>query len=575
MGQSSETESVKLFRKAGATLLLFMVCVPSGLRAQVDAFPGAEGFGRVATGGRSGVVYEVTNLNDDSNPGSLRYAINQSGTRTIVFRVSGTIALTNYLKITKGNLTIAGQTAPGDGICLRGYTLSIQANNIVIRYIRSRLGDIDSLVDDACHSDGGADTSTTYHNVIIDHCSFSWAVDENASFYNDVNFTLQWCIISESLTHSFDPKGNHGYGGIWGGIGATFHHNLLADNSSRNPRFCGARYHYSTAAVEIVDFRNNVIFNWGFNSAYGGESGNHNMVNNYFKPGPATSTGKYSYRIVNPSDSLPHFEPLSKWYVDGNYIVGNTSVTADNWNGGVQPQNAIPLDSFKLASPLPFAPVATESAQNAYTSVLASVGCNFPTRDSADLRVVNEAMTGIAPYGATYGGGLKGILDSQRDVGGWPILNSTTPPLDSDHDGMPDDWEIAHGLNPNDATDRNTVDSVGYTMLEDYINSLVPSISTGVAIKPESFPKTLILYNSYPNPFNPVTTISYELPVTNRVSLRIYDINGREVATLVDGVQVAGLHRVEFDGQRLASGIYVARLQESGFSRAVKLVLLK
>jgi len=575
MGKSGARALTKMFGSISTILLLIVTCATVGLRAQVDAFPGAEGFGRVATGGRGGAVYEVTNLNDDNNPGSLRYAIGRTGPRTIVFRVSGTIALTNYLKITNGNLTIAGQTAPGDGICLRGYTLSIQANNVIIRYIRSRLGDVDSLVDDACHSNGLSDTSTTYHNIIVDHCSFSWAVDENASFYNDVNFTLQWCIVSESLTHSFDPKGNHGYGGIWGGIGATFHHNLLADNSSRNPRFCGARYHYNTAASEVVDFRNNVIFNWGFNSAYGGESGNHNMVNNYFKPGPATSTGKYTYRIVNPSDSLVHVEPLSKWYIDGNYVVGNATVTADNWNGGVQPQDAIPLDSFKLASPLPYAPVVTESAQNAYSSVLASVGCNFPVRDSADLRVLQEVATGAAPYGASYNGGLKGILDSQRDVGSWPTLNSISPPSDSDHDGMPDDWETAHGLNPNDASDRNTIDSVGYTMLEDYLNSLVPSVSTAVAAIPASPPREFLLYQSYPNPFNPVTTIEYELPASMRVSLTVYDINGRNVATLVSGIQAAGLHSVQFDGQHLASGIYVARLHAGVLSSAIKLVLLK
>ncbi len=562
-------------RCAFGFLALNVALLPSTVRAQPVAFPGAEGFGRVASGGRGGVVYEVTNLNDDNNPGSLRYAIGRSGARTIVFRVSGTIALTSYLKITNGNVTIAGQTAPGDGICLRGYTLSIQASNVIMRYIRSRLGDVDSLVDDACHSNGLTDTNTTYHNIIIDHCSFSWAVDEDASFYNDVNFTMQWCIISESLTHSFDPKGNHGYGGIWGGIGATFHHNLLADNSSRNPRFCGARYHYATAASEVVDFRNNVIFNWGFNSAYGGESGNHNMVNNYYKPGPATSTGKYSYRIVNPSDSLPHVEPLSKWYVDGNYVAGNATVTADNWNGGVQPENAIPVDSFKLVSPLPFGPVRTQSAVDAYASVLVYVGCNFPLRDSVDLRVINEVLTGTAPFGATYAGGLKGIIDSQRDVGGWPTLNSTTPPTDSDHDGMPDDWETAHGLNPNDANDRNSLDAEGYTMLEVYLNSLVPDLTTSAVKQEQSFPVTIKLYQSYPNPFNPATTIRYETANSGLVMLRVYDITGAEVAELVNEWQNAGPHRVQFEGRGLSSGMYFARLQFGKSSQSIKLLLLK
>lgn len=546
--------------------------------SQVVAFPGAEGFGRVTSGGRGGAVYEVTNLNDDNNPGSFRYAVGRTGARTIVFRVSGTIHLTSYLKITNGNLTIAGQTAPGDGICLRGYTLSIQANNVIVRYIRSRLGDVDSLVDDACHSNGLSDTSTTYHDIIVDHCSFSWAVDENGSFYNDVNFTMQWCIISESLTNSFDPKGAHGYGGIWGGMDASFHHNLLADNSSRNPRFCGARYHYNTVATEVVDFRNNVIFNWGFNSAYGGESGNHNMVSNYFKPGPATSTssgGKYLYRIVNPSDSLPHYEPLSQWYIDGNYVAGNATVTADNWNGGVQPQNAIPLDSFKLSLPLPFAPVTTQSAQDAYSSVLTNVGCNFPSRDSVDLRVINEVVTGNAPYGATYAGGKKGIIDSQRDVGGWPTLNSAPPPVDSDHDGMPDDWEIAHGLNPNDATDRNIVGTEGYTILEEYLNSLVSGGSTAVEQTKNTSPTSIAILDCYPNPFNPTTTISFQLPFASQISLEIYDIKGEEIETLIRGELNAGLHRIHFDGHQLASGIYIARLQAKSVSVATKLLLVK
>ncbi len=565
------------YRYNRVALLIAAVAVvwPAVVRGQMAAFPGAEGFGRFTTGGRGGVVYEVTNLNDDNNPGSLRYAIGRSGARTIVFRVSGTIALTNYLKITNGNVTIAGQTAPGDGICLRGYTLSVQANNVIIRYIRSRLGDVDSLVDDACHSNGLADTGTTYHNIVIDHCSFSWAVDENASFYNDVNFTMQWCIISESLTHSFDPKGDHGYGGIWGGMGATFHHNLLADNSSRNPRFCGARYHYATVSTELVDFRNNVVFNWGFNSAYGGESGNQNMVNNYFKPGPATSTGKYSYRIVNPSDSLGHVEPLSQWFVDGHYVVGNAAVSADNWNGGVQPENAIPLDSFKLAAPLPFAPVTTQSATDAYVSILANAGCNFPTRDSADVRVINEVQSGVAPFGATYAGGMKGIIDSQRDVGGWPVLNSLSAPLDSDHDGMPDSWETAHGLNPNDASDRNTQDSSGYTMLEEYLNSLVPDLSTQVDERGGLLPSQFVLYPAYPNPFNPETSLRYDLPGSGWVRLAVYNIEGRQVVLLVDARQGAGSHTATFDGHQLASGIYFARLTFDNQVRTVKLALVK
>jgi hypothetical protein len=266
---------------------------------------------------------------------------------------------------------------------------------------------------------------------------------------------------------------------------------------------------------------------------------------------------------------------LSKWYVAGNYVAGNETVTVDNWNGGVQPQEVIPLDSFRLAYPLPFASVRTESAQDALTSVLTNVGCNFPTRDSADLRVIDEVLTGSAAYGATYNGGLKGIIDSQRDVGGWPAMNSVTPAVDSDHDGMPDSWETANGLNPNDAADRNNLSAQGYTMLEVYLNSLVPDLSTSVADQHLLIQETVTLSTNYPNPFNPTTTIGYQLPAEDRVVLKVYDIFGREVKTLVDARQSSGTHRVQFDGRQCSSGTYYARLQAGGMTQTIKLVLLK
>ena len=589
---------VKRIGQLGFFLMTICLLFSFDTFGQQPAFPGAEGFGRFTTGGRGGRVYEVTNLKDDNNPGSLRYAINQKGPRIIVFKVSGNIPLTDYLKISNGDVTIAGQTAPGDGICLQNYTLSIQANNVIVRYLRSRLGDtlivrdkngtpiINSIThlpqhveDDAAHANG------TYSNIIIDHCSFSWAMDEDGSFYDNYNFTMQWCIISESMFHSFHSKGDHGYGGIWGGMGATFHHNLLADNSSRNPRFCGARYHMATASSEIVDFRNNVIFNWGFNSAYGGESGNQNMINNYYKPGPATSGGDINYRIVNPSD-LYNAKPYSKWYVNGNYVEGNPTVTADNWNGGVQPDIA-PLDSLKLSSPIDVAPVTTESAQDAYNSVLANAGCNFPMQDSADLRVITEVKTGYAPFGATYvpnisghsGSGKKGIIDSQNDVGGWPVLNSLPAPLDSDHDGMPDSWELAHGLNPNDSTDARTVAPDGYTMIEEYVNGLVSSGSTSVN-KTIQAPVNFEVKQNYPNPFNPSTSIVYSIPGAGNVEINIYDITGSKVKTLFNGFRESGNYNLTWDGSGnsgkiLASGIYFCVVRFDNVSRVLKMQLIK
>ena len=454
------------------------------------AFPGAEGFGRFAQGGRGGTVYQVTNLND-AGPGSLRDAVSQPN-RTIVFRVSGTILLNSTLKIVNDNITIAGQTAPGGGICVSGYTTTIAANNIIIRYMRFRLGDTQADIDDACNSFKGS-----FHDIIIDHCSMSWSIDETGSFYDVQQFTLQWSILSESLYHSVDPKGNHGYAGIWGGQGATFHHNLLADHSSRNPRFSGSRYLGNTI-TGTVDMRNNVIYNWGnINSSYGGEGGTQNMVNNYYKPGPATpgslttsSNSNKRNRILNytsfyyANDAFVFPDTLfgGKFYIDGNFVEGYPDVSADNWTKGVQPDDYIKADSLIAAArqsvAFPFAPVNTQTAQDAYVYVLNNSGALFPQRDTVDRRILREARTGMADFeGAAYAAvsstGVthpSGIIDSQNDVGGWPNLISTTALPDSDQDGMPDVWEIKRGLNPFDPTDRNGISANGYTNLENFLN---------------------------------------------------------------------------------------------------------
>ena len=471
------------------------------------AFPGAEGFGRLAIGGRYGTVYEVTNLND-AGVGSLRDAISQSN-RTIVFKVSGTIHLASALKIKKDSITIAGQTAPGDGICIANNTTTIEGSNIILRYIRFRLGDTNGVIDDALNSYSG-----NYHDIVVDHCSMSWSVDETGTFYDIQNFTLQWSILSESLYHSIDPKGNHGYAGIWGGQGTTFHHNLLADHSSRNPRFSGSRY-LGDSLTGTVDMRNNVIYNWGnINSAYGGEGGTQNMVNNYFKPGPATpgsttsSNSNKRNRILNytsyyyASDAKVYPDTLfgGQFFIDGNYVEGFPDVSADNWTLGVQSDgyyNAPALIAAARQSiPFAYAPVTTEAATSAYTSVLNGAGAILPKRDTVDRRVLKEARTGVntfegAAYAAVSGTGIShpsGIIDSQNDVGGWPTLNSITPPTDTDHDGMPDSWETARGLNPNDASDRLLFRPNGYTNLENYLNgdSITATATAGSCINTRS-----------------------------------------------------------------------------------------
>lgn len=431
----------------------------------LPAFPGAEGFAKNITGGRGGAVIEVTNTND-SGLGSLRAAINANGPRTIVFRVSGNIVLTSDLKISKGDVTIAGQTAPGDGITLSGYPLKISADNVIVRYIRSRLGDVTQIDDDAMN---GRD----HQNIILDHCTMSWSVDEAASFYDNTNFTMQYCLISESLYHSGHIKGNHGYGGIWGGKGASFHHNLLAHHTSRNPRFCGSRYTLQPD-LENVDFRNNVIYNWGFNSVYGAEGGSYNLVNNYYKYGPATSSSVRS-RIIAPDADSSGIQPAGVWgtfYINGNYVNGYPAITQDNW-GGVS-VSGISKDDIKSDTEFDFDSVTTQDAKIAFEHVVAQAGVCLPKRDVIDQRIIQETITGTATYGETYNGGGVGIIDSQVEVGGWPALSSTTPPTDTDKDGMPDDWEIARSLDPNNADDRNgDDDSDGYTNLEEYLNGLV------------------------------------------------------------------------------------------------------
>ncbi|MCU0459494.1 MAG: pectate lyase [Bacteroidales bacterium] len=440
--------------------IVFFLSAATLISAQPAAFPGAEGYGRYTTGGRGGAVYTVTNLSDSvvkPPEGSLRWALNKPGPKTIVFAVSGTIELKRRLNISKGDVTIAGQTAPGDGICISGETVSVEADNVIIRYIRFRCGN-----ELPGEEPKDALSCIRQKNIIIDHCSMSWSVDEAGSFYDNENFTLQWSIVSESLYNAGHPKGEHGYGGIWGGKGATFHHNLIASHTSRLPRFCGARYHPETRETELVDFRNNVVFNWGFNSSYGGELGQQNMVNNYYKPGPATRKGVIS-RILEPFDSL------GLWYLSGNYMEGNREVTANNWKGVEGDYSGVA--SIRSPDPFPIAPVRTESARRAYKSVLKHAGAILPQRDSHDARITGETRSGVCAYGDSYGA-ATGIIDSQKSAGGWPLLKTYNITADSDGDGMPDRWELKRGLNPGDPDDRNQLAASGYTMLEEYINSL-------------------------------------------------------------------------------------------------------
>ena len=421
--------------------------------SHAPAFPGAEGFGKYTVGGRGGKVIEVTNLHD-AGPGSFRAAVSAKGPRTVVFRVSGTIALESELKIREPYLTIAGQTAPGDGICIKNYQVNFDTSQVIMRYLRFRPGDEKGKEQDAF---GGAG-----NQIVVDHCSASWGVDETFSINKAANLTVQWCLVSESLYHSIHKKGNHGYGGLWGGPGGSWHHNILAHHSSRNPRASG------NVDSGLMDYRNNVIYNWGFNSAYGGELWPRNWINNYYKSGPATDD-KVRGRIFLQKD------PRGKMFAAGNFVAGFPAISADNWNGGINfaPDGEATEKTLRVDRPFVVAPVTTQSAEVAYGLVLAQAGASR-VRDAVDRRVVEEIRTGTATFGASYKGGGKGIIDSQNDVGGWPELRSLPAPVDTDHDGVPDVWELVHGLNPRDPADgpRATTPG-GYTHLERYLNSLV------------------------------------------------------------------------------------------------------
>lgn len=474
--------------KWGIILMAFVLCLsackvdggneptPS---SSVIAFPGAEGGGKYASGGREGVVIHVTTLDDARDKstgqpaiGTLRKALQMDGTRTVVFDVAGTINLTSQLEITGGNLTIAGQTAPGDGICIAGYPVVVKANNVIIRFLRFRMGDQNKV-------EGDALTICEHKNIIVDHCSFSWSTDECVSVYGNENFTLQYCFITESLKASVHAKGAHGYGGIWGGKNASFHHNLLAHHQSRNPRF--DHDYVNTKCAGPIDFVNNVVYNWESNSAYGGEGSTKggggrkiNFVNNYYKPGPSTKSNVKT-RLIDPWTSCDNCVDGSKVlekggavkppqiYLVGNTMVGSADVTADNWKGSTKSKSIAGVDDRWTNNLTPLS--AEQSADAAYETVLSKAGCSLH-RDALDTRIANDVRNGVGS-----------LINSPSEAGGYPVLAAGNTPRDTDRDGMPDEWEDANGLDKNASSDNKlyTLDK-NYTNLEVYLNSLVQNL---------------------------------------------------------------------------------------------------
>jgi hypothetical protein len=563
------------------------------------AFPGAEGHGRYVTGGRGGTVIHVTNLND-SGTGSLRAALSTSGKKIIVFDVSGYIDLKSQLNVSS-NTTIAGQTAPGDGITLRYYTLYFgSAENVIVRFIRSRRSQVKDVND-------GADATwgRNKKGIIIDHCSFSWSIDEVASFYDNRDFTMQWTTVAEGLANPGHSKGEHSYGGIWGGKNASFHHNFIAHVQNRAPRFNGARYGWtgydqtkysSTVEAERVDFRNCVMYNWGTGSAcYGGPGGGYiNMVNNYYKAGPGTKNKTTVTQVsvaASGNASSSHTELYGyacRYYINGNYVTGAGSSKAANYDwSGVKYDDGLvtynnakyikdaahyfgPNETYttisgtdcvalKLTEEVDPGTVTTHSATTAYEKVLAYCGASLH-RDAVDARYMEETKSGTVTYngdvafvkdGTSYGpSGVKGIVDFINDptsstqysgIPSYPELATETRPtgFDTDKDGMPDEWEIANGLDPNNAADAKlyTLDTEHkwYTNVEVYINSLVEEImkagnADAVSAVDEYYP---VLPSS-----GGESGINSVLSTSQVRAIEYYDLNGRRVMTPASGISV-------------------------------------
>lgn len=553
------------------------------------AFPGAEGHGRYVTGGRGGEVRHVTNLNDKGD-GSLRAAVNGNNKKIVVFDVSGIIALESDLVI-GANTTIEGQTAPAPGVTVRYRTVRPGDNNI-IRFIRFRRGEEKDVND-------GADATWQRQKdgIVLDHCSFSWSIDELASFYDNQHFTMQWCTMGEALANPGHTKGEHSYGGIWGGKGASFHHNFLAHMQNRVPRFCGARYDWNgydktkyanSIQAEIVDFRNCVMYNWGNgNGCYGGTGGgNINIVNNYYKAGPATSNKtrvtQISVATSSNASGSPFMGYCARYYINGNYVTaaGDKAENYD-WQGVIYDSGTSLIDGercipdvnhmygenvtyyknnkdedcvrIKLEEEVETGKVTTHTAQMAYQQVLLYAGASL-YRDGVDIRYMQEAADGTATYTGTAektGDGktikhLPGIIDFVKDQGVYELESSSRPAdFDTDGDGMPDTWEKANGLDPNDASDGNiyTLDTVKgwYTNLEVYMNAIVEDIMKAGNIDAEK-----VVEEYYPACVKPATAIANSKKSSDILSTEYYTLSGTRLSTPQKGIML----RVE----RLANG---------------------
>jgi hypothetical protein len=448
-----------IYRSLTIFLAVFAIALIPETAVSVPAFTGAEGFGAQSIGGRGGKVLFVTNLND-SGPGSLREAVETEGPRTVIFHVAGTAALKSAIVITKPYITIAGQTAPGDGICLKNHALVIAADNVIVRHVRCRPGDNAKAESDSLSVSSGRD-------IIVDHCSASWSVDETLSASSSGrlgNVTVQWCIISESLHDSIHHKGPHGYGSLIRGSfgnGYTYHHNLYAHHHARLPRPGNYIDRSEDPKGFVFDFRNNVIYNWaGLAAGYNADGSNGtnsitkmNFVGNYYRTG-INSTGSIAFsESTHAAIAFFSNNCMNGSYPDDPWLLVSFSKFSDK-----------DMETYKQSNPIPVPAVKTDDAITAYKRVLKEAGAVFPKRDAVDIRVVSEVRNGTGK-----------IINDEQQVGGWPELKSAEPPKDSDRDGMPDDWEKQYGFDSDDPADGNAdTDADGYTNLEEYLNSTKP-----------------------------------------------------------------------------------------------------
>ncbi len=549
--------------------LLFPLISYISCWSQIPAFPGAEGFGANTIGGRGGQVLKVTNL-DDHGPGSLRAAIETEGPRIIIFEVGGIINLETELSVRNPFITIAGQSAPGDGICLRGECLRIYTHDVVIRYIRSRPGDIDFGVSNEWEAIDAMSVQGDAYNVVIDHCSLSWAVDENIDVWQRAHdITIQHCILAEALKHSKHPKGAHSMGMIIGSKATrvSVHHNLFAHNNDRNPHMNGR---------SVVDFRNNIVYNPGGVAMDVGAARNQvlNYVNNQIIDGPNTNL-LGDIVIRNLARDLP------KVYISGNIGVNATFKKVYTYSNSSEdilsfrsPEDLAVIQELELSEPYTAPEVTTVPASALKSYLLNNVGATLPRRDPVDAEVIRD----VQKRG-------HGMVNHKNTLLAWPPYESGFAFLDSDNDGMPDHWEEAFNLDPNKPDHNQDSDNDGYTNIEEYLNQTSPVLTGAIAPASSNSPLNIDdvsistpslnfeFIEYFPNPFIDKLDMKFSVNQPSQVSIRVFNMLGREVNELVNSFLYEGKYEIIWDSTNMKAGLYQIVIASKSHSDGIKVVL--